>query len=101
MHVYVRASWPSKSHQLWHSLGRAMRDWNVVYKDTWLRFRANLRTLRTREGVSFEAVAEASELDVRHWRRLEDGEREPMLETLSKVSAAFDLSFGDLLDREI
>ena len=78
-----------------------VQNWAVLHTTTLQRLSANLRALRATEELSIEAAAEAADVDSRHWRKIEAGELSPTLETIAKICAAFDLTFGKLLDQEI
>jgi transcriptional regulator with XRE-family HTH domain len=55
-----------------------------------------LRTARERQGLSQQAAAGKSGLDLRFWQRLEKGRRGLTIKTLVRAATALGLTFWDL-----
>lgn len=60
------------------------------------RLASGVRTLRAGQGLTMEAAAEAAELDMRHYQKLESGEINATLITLSRLSDGFDVDALEL-----
>jgi transcriptional regulator with XRE-family HTH domain len=61
-------------------------------------FAANLRRARQRRGLSQEALAHASGLNMTHVAKIERSEREPGVRTVSKLSKGLGISAAELFD---
>ncbi len=58
---------------------------------------ANLRRVRTSRGLSQVAVAEQAELSREGYRRIEDGQVEPRVDSLSRIASVLKVSLNELL----
>jgi transcriptional regulator with XRE-family HTH domain len=61
-------------------------------------FGANLRRLRHQRGLSQERLAHAANLNTTHVAKIERGEREPGVRTVSKLATALEVSAAELFD---
>jgi transcriptional regulator with XRE-family HTH domain len=61
-------------------------------------FGANLRRSRTDRGWSQETLAHAADLNMTHVARIERGEREPGVRTISKLAVALGVSAAVLFE---
>jgi len=61
-------------------------------------FGARLRTVRTRAGISQEALAERAELDRTYISLLERGKRNPSLVCIARLADALGVSVSELCD---
>ena len=67
-------------------------------RDRLPRFGENLRQARLRKGLSQEALAHASDLNMSHVARIERGEREPRVGTVSKLTRGLGVSAAVLFE---
>lgn len=58
---------------------------------------ANVRALRQKRGLTTEECAERAHLHGRHWQKVEAGEVNATLSTLSRIADVFDVSVAELL----
>jgi transcriptional regulator with XRE-family HTH domain len=61
-------------------------------------FAANLRRLRRQRGLSQERLAHNADLNMTHVAKIERGEREPGVRTVSKLAKALGVSAAELFD---
>lgn len=61
-------------------------------------FAANLRRIRRERGLSQERLAHIADLHTTHVAKIERGEREPGLRTVSKLARALGVSASELFD---
>jgi transcriptional regulator with XRE-family HTH domain len=71
----------------------------VSRKETFVkRFGANLRRIRTAQGMSQERLAELVDLNVRNIQRIEAGEITVLISTAKRLRDAMKCSWTKLLD---
>lgn len=70
----------------------------MVSNPTLIRFGHRVRTLRKRQGLSQEDLAEKSGLHRTYIGGIERGERNPALLNLLKLAAALEVEVGELLN---
>lgn len=58
---------------------------------------ARIKTLRKLQSFTQEKLAEMAELNATYIGQIERGEKSPTLDTLGKISNAFDISVSELL----
>jgi transcriptional regulator with XRE-family HTH domain len=61
-------------------------------------FAANLRRIRQRRGLSQERLAHAADLNTTHVAKIERGERQPGVRTVSKLAIALEVSADELFE---
>jgi transcriptional regulator with XRE-family HTH domain len=61
-------------------------------------FVANLRKIRHKRGLSQERLAHNANLNMTHLAKIERGEREPGVRTVSKLAKALGVSAAELFD---
>ncbi len=61
-------------------------------------FIANLRCIRHERGLSQESLAHDAELNVTHVAKVEHGEREPSVRTVSRLATTLAVSAAELFD---
>ena len=61
------------------------------------RLARNLKAIRTGVGLSIEEAAGRSEVDPRHWRKIEDGDVSATLRTLANIATGLGIDPADLL----
>jgi transcriptional regulator with XRE-family HTH domain len=61
-------------------------------------FAANLRRIRRERGLSQERLAHNADLNMTHVAKIERGEREPGVRTVSKLAKALGVSAAELFD---
>lgn len=61
-------------------------------------FVANLRRIRRARGLSQERLAHNADLNTTHVAKIERGEREPGVRTVSKLARALEVSAAELFD---
>jgi transcriptional regulator with XRE-family HTH domain len=58
---------------------------------------ANVRRLRQKRGLTTEESAERAHLHARHWQKVEAGEVNATLATLSRIADVLDVTVAELL----
>jgi transcriptional regulator with XRE-family HTH domain len=58
---------------------------------------ANLKAARLARGLSQEAAADAAGMDQSQWWKIETGQVDPSVKTLTRVASAVGLTVSDLL----
>ncbi len=61
-------------------------------------FALNLRRIRHTRGLSQERLAHNADLNMTHVAKIERGEREPGVRTVSKLAKALEVSAAELFD---
>jgi transcriptional regulator with XRE-family HTH domain len=61
-------------------------------------FALNLRRIRHERGLSQERLAHNADLNMTHVAKIERGEREPGVRTVSKLAKALEVSAAELFD---
>jgi transcriptional regulator with XRE-family HTH domain len=61
-------------------------------------FGANLRRIRRERGLSQERLAHNADLNMTHVAKIERGEREPGVRTVSKLAKSLEVSAAELFD---
>jgi transcriptional regulator with XRE-family HTH domain len=61
-------------------------------------FAGNLRRIRHQQGLSQEGLAHAANLNTTHVAKIERGEREPGVRTVSKLAIALEVSAAELFE---
>jgi transcriptional regulator with XRE-family HTH domain len=68
-----------------------------VVIDALRKFTANLRQRRTELGLSQEAAAAAADMDQSQYSRIERGEVDPSIKTLTRIAHGVQTTASDLL----
>ena len=63
-----------------------------------MKAKNNIKELRTRKGFSQEELAEKSTLSLRTIQRIENGQTEPLGDSLKKIAYALNVNVEDLID---
>lgn len=58
---------------------------------------ANVRALRQKRGFTMEECADRAHLHGRHWQKVEAGEVNATLATMSRIAEVLDVSVAELL----
>lgn len=74
-------------------MGRRM----ITEEDIRQRLRANLRALRIAASLTVKEAAARAKMNMRHWQKIESGEVNVTLQTLSRLAAAFGCDPADLI----
>jgi len=74
-------------------VGRRM----ITEEDVRQRLRANLRALRLAASLTVKDAAARAKMNLRHWQKVESGEVNVTLQTLSRLGEALDVDPADLI----